>query len=180
MGSFFDDILPAEQEEPLNEEEAAPAGEHKESSPKKKPAKKKGMRKVRVQKEKKGGRKDSKQDEGDLAFKQQGELAVDFYQTEDSFVIQAPIGGVSADDLDVSVENGVVSISGTRQNPSEDTERSYYTKECHWGAFARQVLLPEEVDPEEIEAALKEGILTLRLRRSGTEKTTKIIVEEED
>lgn len=104
----------------------------------------------------------------------EGELAVDVYQTEDELVIQSPIAGVRPENLDVSIEDDQLTIKGFRERPREKQEKNYLYQECYWGAFSRQIILPEEVDPSRAQATLKEGILTIRIPK--LEKKRKIIV----
>lgn len=107
-----------------------------------------------------------------------GQLAVDVYQTEEHVVIQSAIAGVKAEGLDISLEGDVVSISGTREKPNEDSAKSYFYQECYWGSFSRQIILSVEVDPARTEAALKEGILTIKIPKIDKDKKRKITVKE--
>lgn len=109
-------------------------------------------------------------------FEPEGELAVDVYQTGEEIVIQSTVAGVSPDDLDINIENDVVTISGTRNNPNPDEEKNYFYQECYWGPFSRQIILPEEVDINRIEASLKDGVFTLRLPKMERQKVRKIKV----
>jgi len=107
-------------------------------------------------------------------FEPEGELAVDVYQTDGEVVIQSTVAGVNPDDLDINIENDVVTISGTRNNPNPEEEKNYFYQECYWGPFSRQIILPEEVDVNRIEAILKDGIFTLRLPKMERKKVRKI------
>lgn len=107
-------------------------------------------------------------------FEPEGELAVDVYQTEKDVVIQSAIAGVRPEELDITVENDVVTIRGIRKNPDEKEQKQYLHEECFWGAFSRQIFLPEEVDVKNAEAAMKDGILTLRLHKLLREQTKKV------
>lgn len=107
-------------------------------------------------------------------FEPEGELAVDVYQTDQEIVVQSTVAGVSPDDLDINIENDVVTISGTRNNPNPEEEKNYFYQECYWGPFSRQIILPEEVDVNRIEAILKDGIFTLRLPKMERQKLRKI------
>lgn len=109
-------------------------------------------------------------------FEPEGELAVDVYQTDGEIVIQSTIAGVQAEDLDVSIENDVVTIRGERRNPNQGEEKSYFYQECYWGPFSRQIILPEEVDASRAEAEMKEGILTLRFPKLDRQKIRRIKV----
>ena len=107
-------------------------------------------------------------------FQAEGELAVDVYQTEKDVVIQSAIAGVRPEELDITVENDVVTIRGIRKNPDEKEQKQYLHEECFWGPFSRQIFLSEEVDVKNAEAAMKDGILTLRLHKLLREQTKKV------
>ena len=106
----------------------------------------------------------------------EGELAVDVYQTESDIVIQSTIAGVKPEGLEISVENDVLTIRGERKNETEEGGKNYFYQECYWGAFSRQIILPEEVDPNRIEATMKNGILTVKLPKINRTKLRKIAV----
>jgi len=110
-------------------------------------------------------------------FEPEGELAVDVYQTEKDVVIQSAIAGVRPEEIDVAVENDVVTIRGVRKNPETSEEKQYLHEECFWGPFSRQIFLPEEVDVKNVEAYMKDGVLTLRLPKMRREKTRKVQIE---
>ncbi|MDO8424724.1 MAG: Hsp20/alpha crystallin family protein [bacterium] len=104
-----------------------------------------------------------------------GQLAIDVYQTESDLVIQSAIAGVRADNLEISMERDVISIKGVREKPFEE-EGDHFTQECYWGPFARQIIMPVEVDPDSAEASMKEGILTIRIPKILREKKRTIKV----
>lgn len=108
----------------------------------------------------------------------EGQLAIDVYQTESYIVIQAPIAGIRKEDLDISIENDVVTIKGNREKPSEAEEKNYFYQECYWGPFSREIILPDEGDPSRAEASMKEGILTLKIPRIERERKRKIAIKE--
>ncbi len=105
-----------------------------------------------------------------------GQLTIDVYQTDTDIVIKSTIAGVKPEDLDVSINNDMVSIKGERKNEEIVEHGNYYYQECYWGSFSRSVLLPVDVIPEKADAALKNGILTIRLPKADTTKTKKIQV----
>lgn len=107
-------------------------------------------------------------------FQAEGELAVDVYQTGKDVVIQSALAGVRPEELDVTVENDVVTIRGVRKNPNAGEEKQYFHEECFWGPFSRQIFLPEEVDIKNVEAIMRDGILTIRLPKLQREKTKQI------
>lgn len=98
------------------------------------------------------------------------QLEVDIFQNADEIVIIAPIPGVDASLIDISIENenDVITIQGARENPAvgedDDIEnRHYLRQENQWGRFYRQIILPQEINVAEVEARFKKGILILRL-----------------
>jgi len=112
-------------------------------------------------------------------MKADGQLAVDVYQTKDSFVVQAPVAGIKTEDLDISVENDFLIIKGKREKTEEIQEKDYFYQECYWGSFSREMSLPEDLDSTKIKASLKKGILTVKIPRI-TKKLKKITIQEEE
>lgn len=106
----------------------------------------------------------------------EGQLTIDVYQTDNDIVIKSTIAGVKPEDLDVSINNDMVSIRGERKNDEQVNEENYYYQECYWGNFSRSVILPVDVLSEKVEASMKNGILTIRLPKADTTKTKKIQV----
>ena len=109
----------------------------------------------------------------------EAELTVDVYQTDKEIVIQAAIAGVKSEELDVSVDEDVVTIRGTRKNPFGEEEKKYFYQECYWGPFGRQIILPEEAEGSRLDASFKDGILTLRIPKIEREKTKKVKIAKE-
>lgn len=105
----------------------------------------------------------------------EGQLAIDIYQTESELIIQSAIAGVKPEDLDISIERDVLTIQGERKKPFEGGD--YLSQECYWGKFSRQIILPVEIDPDKIGASLKDGILTIKMRKISRETKRKIIVK---
>lgn len=108
-----------------------------------------------------------------------GQLTVDMYQTPNEIIIQTMVSGVKQEDLDVSVNQDMISIKGKRQRTREMSEENYYYKELYWGSFSRSIMLPQEIDPDQIEAILKHGMLTVRLPKVNKEKVQKIKIKSE-
>lgn len=106
----------------------------------------------------------------------EGQLTIDVFQTDEDIVIKSTIAGVNPEDLDVSINNDMVTIKGERKFEEEVSEENFYYQECYWGSFSRSVVLPVDVIAEKIEAALKNGILTIKLPKADTNRTKKIKV----
>lgn len=105
----------------------------------------------------------------------EGELAVDVYQTDSELIIQSAIAGVKPEELDISLEGDMITIEGERKKPFEE-KGDYFVQECYWGKFSRKIILPVEINPDQIEATFKDGILTIRLPKILKEKKRKIVV----
>lgn len=106
----------------------------------------------------------------------EGQLAVDVYQTKDNVVIKAPIAGVKADQIDISVSDDMVTLRGERVDEKEVDREHYYVQECYWGAFSRSIILPTATVAEEAQASLKDGVLTLTIPKAVQDKVKKITV----
>ncbi len=109
----------------------------------------------------------------------EGELVVDVYQTDEDIVIQAPIAGISKEDIEIITEKDMITIRGKRNRPSGDEIHDFFIKECYWGSFCREVILPEETDPSRIKATMESSILTIRVPRIEREKRRKVELDEE-
>jgi len=107
----------------------------------------------------------------------EGQLSADIYETETELIIQTAIAGVQAKELDISLENDVLIIKGERENPTKDSKKNYFSKECYFGPFSREVILPREIDPSRVKATMEEGNLTIRMPKIEREKKKKIIIE---
>ncbi len=107
----------------------------------------------------------------------EGQLAIDVFQTDDNIVIKSAIAGVSPENINISIDNDMVTIKGERKSGEVVTEDNYYYQECYWGAFSRSVILPVDVVVDKADADLKNGILTILLPKAKKSKTTKIQVK---
>ena len=121
-----------------------------------------------------------KLEQDDSSSKEEGQLAIDVYETENDIVVQSTIGGIKAEDLDISIEDDMVTIRGSRENKIEKEGKKYFYQECYWGAFMRKLILPEEVDASKSKAVIKEGILTLSMPKIHRKTKKKITVEREE
>lgn len=90
-------------------------------------------------------------------------LAIDVHETPDAYVVMAAVPGVEPENVDVSIEDGVLSIKGEFQRRNEVDEQNYLRRELHYGAFERSLRLPPSIDFDRTEAAFENGMLTLTL-----------------
>lgn len=102
-----------------------------------------------------------------------GQLAVDVYETKEKLVVKARTAGVNKSELDVSISDGILTISGTLTSGEEEVDQ-WHLQECYWGEFSRTIALPVAVKEEEVEAVLKDGVLTISFVKVKQEQARKI------
>jgi len=188
MSSFFEKLKKGMGTEAPNEQELTkeeikgeipPAAREK---PEKREVKRKKKLKIESIPPSKSEKSNQKEEKIEIKkkkwFEPEGQLSIDVYQTNGELVVQSAIAGVKAEDLDISIENDLITIRGKREKPEEE-ERNYFYQECYWGPFSREIILPVEVDPSRVKASMKEGILTLRLPKIQREKKRKIRIKTE-
>ncbi len=117
--------------------------------------------------------------EDDWLAETEGQLTIDVYQTPNEIVIKSTIAGVTPDDIDITMTNDMITIKGTRKKDEQVKEEDYYYQECYWGPFSRSVILPVDVEVDNAEASMKNGILTIKLPKVEKVKTKKIQIRGE-
>lgn len=105
-----------------------------------------------------------------------GQLAVDVYETKEKLVVKGRVAGVNKSELDVSIADNTLSIRGTLSAGNEDDVENYFVQECYWGEFSRSITLPVPVKEDEIEAVLKDGVLTISFNKVKQDTVKKIQV----
>jgi HSP20 family protein len=103
--------------------------------------------------------------------------AMDVYETDDLVVVTVELPGVSAEDVDVSVEDSTLTVSGSREFSSEVTQESYHRIERRYGAFSRAVTLPPQVDASKVDARFEDGVLTVDVPKMEKAKPKKIQIK---
>ncbi|HTE48333.1 MAG TPA: Hsp20/alpha crystallin family protein [Candidatus Paceibacterota bacterium] len=124
-----------------------------------------------------GGRREKKNNDWIEEENEEAELAVDVYQTGTEIIIQTFVAGVKPEDLELSIARDIITIVGKREEHRNIDEGDYFTKELYWGRFSRTLTLPQEVEPEEVEATEKHGLVTIRIKKVDKEKTNNIKVK---
>ena len=102
---------------------------------------------------------------------------VDIVEQKDHYRIDIDLPGVEAKDVSVTVEQNVLSISGDRKIEKQDETEGYYRFERSRGSFLRSFQLPEDVDPENISAVNKNGVLTVQIPKAEVAKPRSIEVK---
>ena len=108
---------------------------------------------------------------------EEAELAVDVYQTANDIVVQTFVAGVKPEDLELSIARDLITIHGKREESRNIDEDNYFIKELYWGKFSRTISLPQEVEPEEVEATERHGLLTIKLQKVDKDKKNTVRVK---
>ena len=106
-----------------------------------------------------------------------GQLAVDVYETDERLIVKARTAGVNKQDLDVSISDGILTISGTLSSGDDADATQWHIQECYWGEFSRTLALPVAVKEEEVDAVLKDGVLTIGFTKVKSEQARKIQIQ---
>jgi HSP20 family protein len=113
-----------------------------------------------------------------LAEESEGQLSIDVYQDEHNVYVVAPIAGVKAGDVDISITDEVLTIKGNRSPGHNITHEKHFTQECYWGPFSRSYVLPIAVNSENSKATLKDGLLKIEVPKDEKVKTRFIKVND--
>jgi HSP20 family protein len=107
------------------------------------------------------------------------DLAVDVYEEKGNVVAKMSLPGIKAEEVDVSVEDDMLTISGRREEEKEVDKKDYYSKEIRRGSFTRSVSLPKSVDTAKSEAKYEDGVLTVTMPAvaGAKEKSVKIKIK---
>lgn len=108
---------------------------------------------------------------------EEGELAIDMYETNDMVIVQAMTAGTRKNDLDIVITRESVTIRGERHADARIHQSNYITQELYWGAFSRTLHLPEEIEVEGALAKEEHGLLTIKLPKIDKNKQAKLRVE---
>jgi len=107
-----------------------------------------------------------------------GQLALDIYETPKKLIVKARVAGVNKDDLDVSITGNTLTITGTLSSGDVTETENFHIQECYWGEFSRVVDLPVEVKEDEVDAVLKDGVLTVSFNKIKQQTIKKIHINQ--
>jgi HSP20 family protein len=102
--------------------------------------------------------------------------AMDLVETDQDFVLRADLPGLSEDDVNIELEDSVLTISGERKSEHEEGKEGYYRMERASGAFSRTLTLPEGVDPDRVKASFDRGVLEIRIPKPEQRKPRKVTI----
>jgi len=120
-----------------------------------------------------------KEEEEWLSQDEEGQLTVDVYQDDGDIIVQSTVAGVRPDDLDVQITRDMITIRGKRDQQRESRGEDYFFQELYWGSFSRSISLPHEIDVDESQATLKNGLLTVRLPKLDKNRAERLRVKNE-
>lgn len=122
---------------------------------------------------------DNAEDEWDDTGDFPGQLAVDVFETADKLVVKARTAGISKSDLDVSISDNILTISGVLSGGEDEQTTRWHIQECYWGEFSRTIALPVQVreDENSVKAELKDGVLTITFEKEKIEAPKKIAIQ---
>jgi HSP20 family protein len=103
--------------------------------------------------------------------------AVDILETEDDLVLKADVPGIDMKNIDISLENGTLTVKGERTFEAQQEHSGYHRIERAYGKFARSFSLPETVDPDKVRAEYRNGVLSITLPKKEVAKPRTIKVE---
>jgi HSP20 family protein len=101
---------------------------------------------------------------------------MDLVETEEEFVLRADLPGLAEGDVNVELEDSVLTISGERKSEHEERKEGYYRVERASGAFSRSLTLPEGVNAEAIKAHFDKGVLEIRIPKPEEKKPRKVAI----
>ncbi|MBO4520787.1 MAG: Hsp20/alpha crystallin family protein [Alphaproteobacteria bacterium] len=95
---------------------------------------------------------------------------MDVADLKDKIEVKAELPGMEKDEVTLTCENGILTVSGKRKQETEEKSKDYYMKEISSGSFSRSVRLPENIDESKIEAEFKNGVLTVMIPKTEIKK----------
>jgi HSP20 family protein len=103
--------------------------------------------------------------------------AMDLVETDEHFVLKADLPGLTEDDVNIEVEDNVLTVSGERKAEHEDKREGYVRVERSYGSFRRSLTLPEGVDPESVSASFDKGVLEVRIPKPEERKPRRVAIQ---
>jgi HSP20 family protein len=101
---------------------------------------------------------------------------MDLVETADEFVLRADLPGLTESDVNIEVEENVLTVSGERRAEHEHRDEGYYRVERATGAFSRSLTLPEGIDPESVRASVDRGVLEVRIPKPEERKPRRVSI----
>jgi HSP20 family protein len=100
--------------------------------------------------------------------------AMDLVETEDHLVLRGDLPGLTEEDVDIEIKDGVLTVSGERKAESEEKGEGYHRIERAFGSFSRSLSLPQGIDPDKVEAKFDNGVLEIRIPKPAEARPTRV------
>ena len=110
-------------------------------------------------------------------FEQDWHPSLDLLETEESLVAEVEVPGINPNDIDISVTPEMLTIIGKKKQKTGEQEKNYHVMERAHGRFSRSIPLPTAVNPDQVEARYKDGILRITMGKSERAKSRRIEVK---
>jgi len=105
--------------------------------------------------------------------------AIDLYEDENEYVVEAELPGLKQDEIKVSVEDDILTISGEKKREKEVKEGNLYRSERFYGKFERQIVLPQNAEKDNIKASYKNGVLKVVIPKKEEAKSKRVDIKVE-
>lgn len=103
-------------------------------------------------------------------------IALDVAETEAAYLVKATVPGINPDDVEITLEDDVLSLKGEIQQDEEVEEAKYHVRERRYGAFSRRIRFPMAVNGDAVEATYSNGVLSLNIPKAEAVKPKRIVV----
>lgn len=104
-------------------------------------------------------------------------LALDLMEQDEQYIVKASVPGVKPEDIEITVDDGLLTVKGEIKENKETDEDNYHLRERYTGSFMRRISLPNNIDADKIEATNENGVLTLVLPKAESVKPKRIQVK---
>lgn len=102
---------------------------------------------------------------------------VDVLENKDEYIVKADLAGIKKEDIDISINNNVLTLKAQKNEIKEDGDYNYHRKERVYGSFQKQVSFASNVDTDNIKAKYTDGVIELVIPKIDKEKAKKIVIE---
>ena len=99
---------------------------------------------------------------------------IDISETDAAYKIEAELPGINQKEIDVKIDNNILTIKGKKEDIKEEKEKNYHLRERYYGAFQRSISLPNNIEPEKIKASCENGVLNISVPKNDKRTPKKI------
>ena len=99
---------------------------------------------------------------------------IDISETDAAYKIEAELPGINQKEIDVKIDNNILTIKGKKEDIKEEKEKNYHLRERYYGAFQRSISLPNNIEPEKIKSSFENGVLNISVPKNDKRTPKKI------